>query len=1263
MSRRAQQQLPFGPVRNSELFANHWLDRRLRDEPEWAAHRSAAEACLDAIAELWRHQGRTIQSGASEAEVEQSWIRPALEAMGWSVLARAPVHGRVPDLSLFLDGETRDRAASGGISHPDFWKHPHIVADAKAWGVSLDRPSRGGGMREYPPEQIEWYISRTGLSWGMLTNGRLWRLIPGALHSDQKRFQTYLEIDLPLMLDRWAAGDGTQRARSPETLDEWLRWYLLAGPVGFRTPPSAPPLMERALRGSGEYRLGVGESLREQVFTALRLCIDGFFAHAPNRLDRASDLEVCRENSFTLLFRLLFILYAEDRDLLPYRRNSTYRKNRSLTMLHNEHLRGGDINASLVRPAATGIWDSWAGLFDLIDSGHRAYGVTAYNGGMFDQEKHPFLREKVLPDTFAIQVLDKLRRTIDPKRPDEQPFNVDYRDLDIRHLGNIYEGLLELRPAFATVRMRADRRRTRDGLTERIVEDSEPAQRGWEVIEVYQPGNVVLRTDKGERRASGSYYTPDHIVNEIVERTLGPLCQEVDERLEAEIDEARREGREQDIARLEGEYDDRVLSLCVVDPSMGSGHFLIRACQYLAEQIATNPRSADPAEPADGGDEPTLVFWKRRVVEHCLFGVDRNAIAVELAKLALWLETVSAEQPLTFLDHHLRHGDSLIGARLAVAGALPDAPEMHTSAYADRVQQRLPTILAPLEQISATPSDNVRQVRDKERNRQAFERAIEPFRQIAHLWCSTFFSPTGERITPEQYHATTAALQKATDWRRVVDEPWFRRATDRAKAGFCFHWELEFPEVFLAPTRVEARRAGFDAVIGNPPWEVLSELESGHDLSALRAMIETEPVYEPSSGGKNNLYKLFICRSLGILADGGRFGFIVPMALLGDMQAEGVRRAMLERGAFTSIDTFPQKDDPSRRVFAEAKLASAVFSYVTSSDPSVREAPFVWRHHPAGVFDEAAPSLSLSRAAIPLYDPTNLSIVSCSQADWDLAVQIMCSGRLARLGDFAEFFQGEVNETNERKRGTIGYEAVDGRRVTRGAGVCLYIIRPASQGRDFYVNAARFTEAKGADTKAFHHQYRRVALQESSPQNNFRRIIASLLPAGEFCNHTINYLPEPCSRLPLELVLAVLNSKLADWYFRLGSTNAHVSHYQIYNLPCPLFATERTDEDERVAARFASAVAAGDIDAAFALLAPCLTRPPFSLAVQDVLVHLVRRIIPLESARGDIPRTARSRLSPQAQAHQDLIDRILFSAAGLSEPEAEALVRRLALML
>jgi hypothetical protein len=201
------------------------------------------------------------------------------------------------------------------------------------------------------------------------------------------------------------------------------------------------------------------------------------------------------------------------------------------------------------------------------------------------------------------------------------------------------------------------------------------------------------------------------------------------------------------------------------------------------------------------------------------------------------------------------------------------------------------------------------------------------------------------------------------------------------------------------------------------------------------------------------------------------------------------------------------------------------------------------------------------------------------------------------------------------------------------------------------------------ESKAYHHRHQRIVLQESSPQNNFRRIIASLLPVGEFCNHTINYCPEHKTTVTLELILAILNSKLADWYFRLGSTNAHVSHYQIYNLPCPIFRSTRARSDGPLRDNAIAAVDGGDMEEAFRRLRSRLDNPPFPQAVQQVLAELVRRIMVIEDSRGEIARNERSSLAAASQPLQDLIDRLLYAMAGLSEEESASLEERLANML
>jgi hypothetical protein len=270
---------------------------------------------------------------------------------------------------------------------------------------------------------------------------------------------------------------------------------------------------------------------------------------------------------------------------------------------------------------------------------------------------------------------------------------------------------------------------------------------------------------------------------------------------------------------------------------------------------------------------------------------------------------------------------------------------------------------------------------------------------------------------------------------------------------------------------------------------------------------------------------------------------------------------------------------------------------------------------------------------------------------------------MKRLREFVEFFQGEVNETNERAKGNLTDDTHTGKLVTRGASICLYVTRPASQGNDLLLDIEKFLTGKSAETKAFHHRFPRIGLQESCPQNNFRRIIAAYIPSGEFCNHKINYAPEHKSGLPIYFLLALLNSKISDWYFRLGSTNAAVSHYQLYNLPCPIFASARGHADLSIEDDVMDALGRGDLNHVFGLLEPTLTRHPFSTVVRNVISEAAKKIISLETERGDIPRSARSALDPKAQPYQEFIDRLFYVMAGLSESEASAIEDRLSRML
>jgi hypothetical protein len=314
--------------------------------------------------------------------------------------------------------------------------------------------------------------------------------------------------------------------------------------------------------------------------------------------------------------------------------------------------------------------------------------------------------------------------------------------------------------------------------------------------------------------------------------------------------------------------------------------------------------------------------------------------------------------------------------------------------------------------------------------------------------------------------------------------------------------------------------------------------------------------------------------------------------------------------------------------------------------------------HPANVISENSPSLKLAANDVLLYDPSNITIVSCSQSDWDLAVRVMQSGRFQRLGNLCTSYQGEVNESTDAR--FHSGNSREGQLILRGSNVTLYALREASQGEDRYLNAGEFLTGKGTNTKAQHSRQPRIGFQRSSPQNTFRRIVSCPIPAGEFCFDTISYVPYSECRIPPLLLMALLNSKLLDWYFRLGSTNSKVNEYQFNNLPCPIFGTRINLEGRE---QLLDALQKGQVSDAFDMLAPSLQTAPFSQVVATVIAAAASRIVEIERQRGEISRRERSALAEEAQPYQNFIDSVLFAMSGITESEAAGLDERLAAMM
>ena len=531
-------------------------------------------------------------------------------------------------------------------------------------------------------------------------------------------------------------------------------------------------------------------------------------------------------------------------------------------------------------PGASLYWTRLQQLFTLINDGWEDH-IPQYNGGLFNLQQHPFLERYGIGDEALAKVIERLTRTEEGER-------IAYRDLDVRHLGNIYEGLLEYQPKIASEDLVI--------VSKKGNETVAPKKSSPKHEIAYSEGEVYLLTDNGERKATGSYYTPDYIVRYIVENTLAPLC--------------------------EGKSVEEILSLKVLDPATGSGHFLVGVVDYLAEELITHPDAPHMTE--TGSDETELAYWRRRVVESCVYGVDLNPMAVELAKLSLWLHTVAKGEPLSFLDHHIRCGNSLIGAKIENLSNLPELrrSRRNTSETQTEFQMEFPftdrvaTAIGHYLLIEEMESRTADQIHAKEHQLDIAQQMLRFHKGVANLWTSVYFGNDVSRATYQQ--ALNALRSQDTD--ALENLLSYQRAQKIAAEKRFFHWEIEFPEVFRDRYGRERDNPGFDAVIGNPPYGAnLDELDKRFVKINL-----------PAVDNVTDSFVAFTERGVLGLAHQGRIGFIVPSGWLTARMYRSVREWMHSVCAIEYIVHLPYD------VFPDAYIDTIIFISQKSSSVSNR---------------------------------------------------------------------------------------------------------------------------------------------------------------------------------------------------------------------------------------------------------------------------------------------------------------------------------------
>jgi len=854
---------------NRGLFSDHFLQARL---PEWKEWKVIAELApfRESLQSLYDSK-KSILPHLNEAQTEVEFVQPVLDLLGYadSYMVQAPTkvgqHTNRPDYALFPDVKTKNKA------YQKLDQNDYVlcigIADAKYWERELDltkSSDRDTFTNQNPSFQIAAYLTGTKQNWGILTNGRLWRLYSSKSHLP---LGNYYQVDLIQLLE--------------EAPVEIFKYFYVLFCKRALLQVEGKSLLDHILEGSEEYAVELEADIKERAYDVVEFLCRGFAADFAHGRPTDAVLKDIYDNSLTLLYRLLFVFYAEARELLPLTTNVSYRENHSLRKLTHDideiFKKGYELSTSSAQ-----YYHYINNLFRLINNGDAKLGVPEYNGGLFDPIEHPFLENQVISDAYLVQAIHQLARITDKKL--KRQVAVDYNTLSERHLGSIYEGLLEFKPMIAPHDLV-------------IIKDKgsikyAPANKHPDKKVAYTKDEFYFANDKGERKASGSYYTPEYIVNYIVENTLDPLVREAHEKVKAlkpEVDKAiekwqklkeEKRGLEpvEKYGRKIAEESERLLepyfSLKVLDPAMGSGHFLARATDFLAEAIATDP---DIKSPLELTEESELTYYRRRVVESCIYGVDLNPLAVELAKLTLWLTTMAKSKPLSFLNHHLRVGNSLIGARVDDLDEIPKVKRkkkaidlsrapVQLGLFQQAFNQKLYDLLQNRALITQLPTETLEDVHNKQKWEKDFEHNMERFRMLADTWVSTFF---GNDVRWDEYNSLVENIQTPNpEWRKLVGRKYVQNALDLRENRHFFHWELEFPEVFYDEHGNRKDRAGFDAVVGNPPYRKTPEFD-----------IYPYIKYNFTLPTKSDPAELFIERVLRLSRPEGRSSLIVPKPL------------------------------------------------------------------------------------------------------------------------------------------------------------------------------------------------------------------------------------------------------------------------------------------------------------------------------------------------------------------------------------------------
>jgi hypothetical protein len=989
---------------------------------------------------------------------------------------------------------------------------------------------------------------KQGVPWLILMRGSQIRL-----YSSRKDFgvgrkglaETFFELDLPQLT---ASNSGyLQLIFSAKALAEGGTTYEI-------------------LKSSAQYAVALGERLRDKVYEEivpeLSLAVADALIENGYEMD-AEGLDLAYQLTLRVFFRMLFQVYAEDRKLLPYGENTKYDRNAIKTVAKDL----AENPDQIFDENSASLWDDLAQVWRVIDSGDKAWGVPAYNGGLFTSDSELSEHGAILKDVHITNDVmgPVLKALLLDESEDGTVGSVDFRSLSVREFGTIYEGLLESSLGLAEVDLTLDE----DGTWI-------PAKKKDEVYA--EAGQVYFHNTSGQRKGTGSYFTPSFVVEHLLERSLDPA---LDDHL-AQVAELL---KKQDHAGAAEKFFD----FRVADLAMGSGHFLTSAIDHIEQKMAAFLAEDGQSIPgvvaellklenavkdALGEDSVELELsslLRRQIARRCIYGLDINPIAVELARVSIWIHTFIRGLPMSSLDHNLVCANSLTGivdTEEALNVLSPGRSYGQSTTYDSFILDALTTARKGLLDASILAESNKDEVRAATR---AAKKAIKDAEKARLIFDAAVLSRMGHGGLVRGGDAAQIASRAA--------EPAQQAMVKTLKPA---HMPVLFPEVFLRDN------GGFDVLVGNPPWkqtmvdevDFWNRIEPGlHSLltdereariKSLRnrhpeqqeqyereVVAETErrkvllagPYPGLGSGGRApDLYPAFAWRNLGLLRRTGRLGLVLPRSILSGSINQEWRKTVLGSCSI-GITTL---HNAKRWVFDISEQLSFVLLVLlkeTSKSGAIETfGPF--RNLSEFENGRQEPHLVLSSLITDASDEAAFPEIEYST---DIEV-FVTMGRAPKFGNFRKSFDfrtvSEFNATSEKAKFTGGTPKSSWP-VLGGKGFNIWnpstgkvydwsnpedvrmTLRKKLQNQVRMRNSEffRFCSETDIATIALPCDAPRIAFRDLARSKDERTIIACLVPPGTILTNKAPYLLRRAGNECDEaFLLGILSSIPLDWY-------------------------------------------------------------------------------------------------------------------------------------